>query len=127
MSPKMPDVPYIAMPALRRYRLSVAPVLIVGTTGTPGHSSFVTRSIALSTSGRSGEGGLGLGSLIGVIEIRSSLTTLTSVCRIASAVSVGRMRQLTVARAVCGNAFSACPASSIVATQVVRIVALYAA
>ena len=33
------------------------------------------------------------------------------------------MRQLTMARAVCGSALFACPASSRVATQVVRIVA----
>ena len=38
--------------------------------------------------------------------------------------SSGMTRQFTVARAVCGNAFSACPASSMVATQVVRIWAL---
>src|SRR5499426_3917038 len=112
------------MPALRKYRLSVAPVLITGTTGTPGHICSVTVSIGFITSAESGEGGLGLGSLIGVIVTRLSLMTLTKVSRVCSAVSVGRMRQLTVARAVCGNAFSACPASSIVATQVVRIVAL---
>ena len=37
----------------------------------------------------------------------------------------GRMRQLTVARASCGSALSAWPPSSRVATQVVRICALY--
>src|SRR5262245_57202096 len=74
----------------------------------------------------SGEGGLGFGFLIGVTVIRLSLRTFIKVSRVCSAVSVGRMRQLIVARAVCGNAFSAWPADSIVATQVVRIVALYA-
>src|SRR5262245_21829759 len=112
------------MPALRRYRLSVAPVLITGTTGTPGHIAAVIASTGRITSAVSGDGGLGFASRTGAMVIRPSLTTLTRVSRVRSAVSVGRMRQLTVARAVCGKAFSACPASIIVATQVVRIVAL---
>jgi hypothetical protein len=47
------------MPALRKYSPSVAPVLIVGMTGTPGHMDSVTCSIAPSISGVSGDGGDG--------------------------------------------------------------------
>src|SRR5438270_2273191 len=47
-----------------------------------------------------------------------------SVASTSSGVSPGRMRQLTVAVARCGSAFSACPPAIIVGTQVVRKSAL---
>ena len=50
------------MPALRRYKPSVAPVDITGMTGTPGHICVVIRSIAPMTSGFSGDGLLGVAS-----------------------------------------------------------------
>src|SRR5690349_8561782 len=121
----MPDTPYIGIPALRNGALSVAPVLINGTTGTPAHISLVICSIGCITAGLSGEGGLGCAVPFGVTLMRLSSTIFTKVCCVWAAVSVGRMRQLTRARAVCGKALSACPPSSRVATQVVRIVALY--
>lgn len=43
---------YIGMPALRMNRLSVAPVLAAGITGTPGYISAVGFSVTLVTSGR---------------------------------------------------------------------------
>ena len=51
--------------------------------------------------------------------------TRTSVRSTAAVSSPGRIRQFTVAFAIAGNAFSAWPACSIVATQVVRSSALY--
>jgi len=55
-----PDTPYTGMPALRRYRPSVAPVSMDGTTGAPGKNVALTCSIGPMTSGTSGEGGDGL-------------------------------------------------------------------
>ena len=76
-------------------------------------------------SGVSGDGGLGFAGAIGVMEISGSATTRLSVASTSSGGSPGKIRQFTVARARCGNAFSACPPSSMVATQVVRRRALY--
>ena len=50
--------------------------------------------------------------------------TLINVRSTSSGSSPGRMRQFTLAAARCGSAFGACPASTIVATQVVRSIAL---
>ena len=50
------------MPALRKYKPSVAPVPMIGTTGTPGHMLSVICSTGFITSAESGDGGLGLGS-----------------------------------------------------------------
>src|SRR5205809_7428850 len=63
-STNRPETPYIGMPRLRRKRLSVAPVLIDGTTGTPGNLSSVRPSTTFITSARSGEGGLASGGLV---------------------------------------------------------------
>src|SRR5437773_615135 len=63
-STNRPETPYIGTPRLRRKRLSVAPVLIDGTTGTPGNLSSVRPSMTFITSGRSGEGGLASGGLL---------------------------------------------------------------
>ena len=49
-----------------------------------------------------------------------SPTTETSVSRTASTATPGKIRQLTLAATCCGKAFSACPPSIMVATQVVR-------
>ena len=67
-----------------------------------------------------GDGGLGVASPMRVITICSSATTRLSVRATSSTDSPGSMRQFTTARAVWGNAFSACPADTIGATQVVR-------
>src|SRR5258706_14918630 len=53
----MQAMPYVGMPAIRRYLPSVAPVDIVGTMGTPGHIVARVRSRALVTSGSNGGGG----------------------------------------------------------------------
>jgi len=98
----------------------VAPVLIVGTTGTPGHISCVVASMARSSSGVRGDGGLGLAGARGVTLTPESATTRRSVASTCSGGSPGRMRQFTVARARWGSAFSAWPPSISVATQVVR-------
>ena len=101
----------------------MAPVSMWGMMGTAGalpHTAFAAASIADKGSGASGDGGLGVGVPIGATTICGSARTRTSVCCTAAASSIGRIRQLTVACAVCGSAFSACPACSIVATHVVR-------
>ena len=97
---------------------------MTGITGTPGHICSVTRSMGPITSGRSGEGALGLASASGVTPMPSSASTRTRVVRVSSEESPGSIRQFTLARAVWGSAFKACPPWSIVATQVVRIMAL---
>jgi len=112
------------MPALFVKRPSVAPVLIVGTSGTPGQSSALTFSAGPRISRVSGGGGERTAWCVGVSLILSSASTRTSVRVTSSTGSPGRMRQFTIARARCGSAFVAWPASTIVATQVVRTVAL---
>src|SRR5688572_568456 len=80
------------------------------------------RAIAPSTSGRRSDTGLAKGAPTTVTAIFGSATTPLSCWRISSTATPGKMRQLMVAVAFCGNAFSACPALSMVATQVVRVV-----
>src|SRR2546427_761153 len=72
------------------------------------------------TSARMGDGLLDIASPIGVTEILGSSKTRISVDRTSPGESAGNRRQFTIARAVCGNALSACPPSRRVATQVVR-------
>src|SRR5438093_609890 len=107
------------MPELRKYKPSVAPVDITGTTGTPGHMCVVIRSSAKMISGLSGDGLLGVASPSGETEIFGSPKTRVSVACTSPGESPGRMRQFTIARAVGGRAFSAWPASRRVATHVV--------
>ena len=97
---------------------------MVGWIGTPGHSSAASRATACITSGCGGEGGAAIGRPLGVIVTLSSAMTRARMRAVSSTGSSGRMRQFTVARAICGSAFSTVPASSSVATQVVRICAL---
>ncbi|MCY1522523.1 hypothetical protein D9M68_573810 [compost metagenome] len=120
----MPVTPYIGMPALRKKRLSVAPVLMAGTTGTPGHICCVSVSTVFTRSPFSGEAGLRSGLPMLRTTILSLPTAWVSRRSTSSGSSCGRMRQLTVALADCGSAFSAWPACTIVATQVVRSCAL---
>src|SRR6476620_2055214 len=54
------------MPISRKYSPSVAPVLMNGITGTPGHISSVTRVMTCMIAGVSGDGGLGLAGLYGL-------------------------------------------------------------
>jgi hypothetical protein len=105
--------------------LSVAPELMVGITGMPGQNSATSFSIGRISCGSNGDGALVVDLVVGVTLICSSASTRTNVWRTSSIGSPGSTRQLTVARAVCGSALSACPASSLVATQVVRSCALY--
>ncbi len=88
-------------------------------------SRFVTRATGSMISGLSGDGGLGVAAVTTVTTTAVSSTTLVSVRWTSSDGVPGSMRQLTVALADCGNAFSACPPASSVATQVVRSWALY--
>ena len=76
-------------------------------------------------SGFIGGAGLKTGLFMGVIRILSSARIRTSVLCTSSTDSSGRMRQLMMAPAFWGSAFVACPPSSIVATQVVRIIPTY--
>src|SRR5258706_4150795 len=76
-------------------------------------------------SGLSGDGGLGVATVTTLTTTAVSSTTLFSVRWTSSDGVPGSIRQLTVALADCGNAFSACPPASSVATQVVRSWALY--
>src|SRR5437773_10066027 len=108
-------------------RPSVAPASSAGTTGTPGHICELTASTGPTISRVSGGGGEGVGSCVGVILILSFARTRARVFCTSATGSPGRMRQFTVARARCGRALVACPASSIVATQVVRKVELLSA
>src|SRR5689334_9161977 len=112
------------MPTLRRYRLSVAPVDMVGMTGSPGHMATVTRSTVPMNSVVNGEGGLGLGGATIATAIWSSASTRTRVCSTSSIESLGSTRQFTVALAVWGSALLAWPPLIRVATQVVRSWAL---
>src|SRR5439155_17811259 len=125
MSKNMQEMPKVGMPAMRVYLPSVAPVDMVATRGTPGQVMLKTFSMALVTQGRSGEGGTGTtfpsgpGCETVVILTCGSLATRSSVRRTYSGSSPGKIRQLTLARAVCGSALRACPPESMVATQVV--------
>src|SRR5579863_696837 len=101
---------------------------MVGTTGKPGQIACTVFSSARITPGRSGEGGTPTGgitvpvaSLTGttVTATLGSAATFSSVLRTASGSSPGKMRQFTLARAICGNALGAWPPLSMVATQVV--------
>ncbi len=58
----------------------MAPVLMVGITGTPGHISSVIRVMVCMISGVSGDGGLGFAAATGVTVIRGSAMTRVSVC-----------------------------------------------
>ena len=100
----------------------MAPVLITGTTMTPGNISFVSPSTAVMTSGRSAAGWLGCASPTSETVIFGSASVSTIVCLTESTLTPGRMRQLTLAVASCGRALLAWPPSSRVATQVVRII-----
>src|SRR5690606_39633620 len=116
--------PYSGMPALRRKSTSVAPVLTSGITVMPGHMSSATCSTGSTTEGSSGEAGLASAGAICVTETPFFAAIAVSTLCVSSAEDCGSTRQLTVALAVCGNAFSACPPSSWVAKQVVRASAL---
>src|SRR6266478_3003542 len=101
---------------------------MVGTTGRPGHKLCTVFSSASTTSGNNGDGGTPtcgtiapFAAFTGTIMTLTlgSAATLSSVLRTSSGSSPGIMRQLTLARAVCGSALGACPPVSIVATHVV--------
>src|ERR1035441_10310853 len=98
---------------------SLAPVSMAGMVGSPGHSLLVAAVTAAITAGSMGWYGVITGSFISVSLILGSASTCSSVRRISAGLSTGSRRQLTVAVASCGSAFSAWPPASIVATHVV--------
>src|SRR5215469_687386 len=109
------------MPIASRKIPSVAPVDIDGIKGTPG-KYFATRfsagPIILGSSG----GGKAIGRTGGTAETltQGSSIAATRAAFVSCTVSPGKIRQLTLAEARCGNALLAWPPSSRVATQVVR-------
>src|SRR5215468_4945149 len=128
MSKNMHAIPNVGMPAARRYFPSLAPVDIVGTTGNPGHIVANVSEYAVITSRISGDGGTVTTGIALPSEVLSttivtftpeSFATRSNVFRTSSGSSPGKIRQLTVARAICGSAFGAWPPASIVATHVV--------
>src|SRR5262252_7499661 len=100
-------MPYVAILAFRRKRASVAPVLIAGTTRTPGNISFMSISTAANTSGRSGDGWLSVALFTNDTLICGSANTPIRVSRTDAGDTPGRMRQLTLAVARWGNALLA--------------------
>src|SRR5258708_40248380 len=108
------------MPAARSALPSVAPVDIEGAAITPGQSESVIRTICFIRSGRNRDPGMAAADRVDLTVTFSSATTPFKVFSTKSGESSGMTRQFTVAAASCGNAFDACPPSSIVATQVVR-------
>src|SRR6185437_3458842 len=107
--------------------LSEAPADMPGTTSTPGKRWWMVAATAFITSGRRGEAGLSTGGGgFTSIFTEGSAIALASVACTAATCTPGKIRQLMFAVARCGNAFNACPPSSIVATQVVRIWPTYA-
>src|SRR4029079_16789067 len=91
--------------------------------GMPGQNRAVNASIADVTSALGCDGGLKVYSVARVTDTCGSATTRVSAFCTSSTDSPGSTRQLTVARADCGNALTAWPPSNIVATHVVRSVA----
>src|SRR5882757_7840570 len=135
MSMAIPLIPYVGRPASEVYLPSDAPVSMTGTTGTPGHISATTLVKGCMTSGFKSVGGTALD--VGAVSLTSPLSftyrtvtlgswmILINCCRISSRELLGRIRQFTLADAVCGKALLACPPLRRVGTQVVRMVALY--
>src|SRR3569623_1150128 len=101
---------------------SVAPVDIDGSIGTPGKYLSATLFIGPTILGSS-FGGMPIGR-IGVLTVTVTLgpASSLSLASVPSTLSPGKIRQLMLAVALCGSAFSACPALSRVATHVVRSV-----
>ena len=90
-------------------------------TGTPGKYFSANFSTGFTILGSSGGGeAIGLSFTLGSMVMFGSSMTSASTALVSSAVRPGNMRQLTLASARCGRALSACPASTSVATQVVR-------
>src|SRR5215472_11231997 len=125
-----PLTEYVGSPAAFVYTPSDAPVDMVGITGNPGHIWATTFSSGWNTSGRSGGGGYDCVdnacsvtppmAPTYITEILGSDRISTNFRRMSSDECPGAMRQFTLAFAICGRALLACPASSRVATQVVR-------
>src|ERR1700733_11370216 len=97
---------------------SVAPACSTGSTGTPGQNAAVNFWIGPIISGVSG-GGEAVGPRVSGEEIftAGSATNSSSLARTVSVLTPGKIRQLIFARARCGSALVAWPASSMVATQ----------
>src|SRR5688572_25480707 len=108
------------MPIAWKKMPSVAPVDISGSIGRPG-KYFAATALAGPTIFGSSVGGIAVGRT-GWLIVTFTLGPASSfsLAKVASTVSPGKMRQLMLAVARCGSAFSAWPALTSVATQVVR-------
>src|SRR5271167_1938965 len=112
------------MPIAVRNTPSVPPGCKIGNTGTPGKNTALSFCTGPSIWGVSGGGGDVGPRVSSVVTFTAESATCTSNwCRTDSCDTPGKIRQLILARARCGSALVACPASSMVATQVVLIVA----
>ena len=97
--------------ALRVYIPSVAPACITGMTGMPGQCFATSRSMRDSNAGVSGDGGLATGGSM-TVTFTFSPASLRMTASTSAPGSPGRIRQLTTARASCGSALFAWPAST---------------
>src|SRR5216117_1012179 len=110
---------------LRRYTLSLAQVESVGIKRVPGYISFMTLVTGSTTLEVSTDAGLSIGGASCESFNAGSAASSSNFAWISSGDSFGKMRQLIVARAICGKAFSAWPPEISVGTHVVRSIALY--
>ena len=96
---------------------------MTGTTTTPGNISFVSDSTTAMTSGRSGDGLLGVASPTNDTATFGSAKTSTSVVLDRLRRHARQDRGSSRSRvAICGSALLAWPPASRVATHVVRII-----
>src|SRR5579863_8998391 len=103
---------------------SVAPGSSVVITGTLGHISCATSSIGFKVSGVNGAACASGPRTSGIVTDTAGSSTIFINCAFTSSRDTpGKIRQLILALALCGNALVACPADNIVATQVVRSIA----
>ena len=119
----MPLTPYVGMPAARRNRPSVAPVLMVGITGMSPQICRVSDVVTPRSVGSIASGATPNFSRLSTVMLTLivvSFTTRAMVARTSSSVDVGTMRQFTFTVAVCGSALYACPPFMRVATHDVR-------
>jgi len=120
----MPLMPYVGMPAFIRKRPSVAPALIIGATGTPGHSFAAISFTGPMISSVSGGGDEPSRRRTIATFTCSSPMAFSSVSLTCSGVVPCITRHDNVTFARCGKAFGAWPPSICVATHVVCTTAL---
>src|ERR1039457_1383157 len=113
---------------------SLAPFSITGVRGVPGQRTCVSRVNGSKTAGIGAGGTIAFlsGAVSEISPASETNFTLSlssakieiSCLRISSGEWPGKMRQFAMACAVCGRALLACRADNLVATQVVRKLAL---